>query len=145
MNVTKVVKEINAFKKDKTSVLLLIDIIFLILPGIALIYLFNVNLFESLDWIKLILLSLSISTPLAFLNALFAETLERQGTEEEFFLYFTLSVIFTGLLLYGIVIVCYLTGRTLREGFIFLATIEVILLICSWFTDRKNQKKFKRS
>jgi hypothetical protein len=61
------INEIQGIKSE-TFIFGILDILFLILPGVMVVFLYKPELFQSLDWIKLTLLSASITLPFTLVN-----------------------------------------------------------------------------
>jgi hypothetical protein len=135
------VKDIKIVENE-SFILALFDLLFLILPGVAVIYVFNNPLIHSADWIKLILISGSLTIPLALINTFFLIpfTVSKQGNGNGLFLAFSLSLMVSGLILYSMIGVHYFFDRPLREGIYFVLVIEAILLIAAYLKIRKLRR-----
>lgn len=94
--------EFKNFQHPGFTVLML-SLILLTTPGVLVIFIFSRSLFDVLDSVKLVLLSISLISPFVAINTLvFTETIAPKG-EEKSFLYatFFLSIIISGVLLYA--------------------------------------------
>jgi len=120
------IKEFNEVIKSRKILLAFFDVLFLILPGVAMIFIFKRDLFTELDWLKLTLLSASIVAPLAFVNALLISSSENINLKEKdgFFQALSESLIVTGVALYTIPLVGYLFNAPLKSGLIVAAIYE---------------------
>ena len=98
--------------KERAFLLFLLDIIFIIGPGIAVIFFFKRDLFFALDWIKLTLLSITIVTPFAFFNsAILYELVPTHKIaykdEDFFFTNLSLAILMTGTMFYCFLYLAY--------------------------------------
>ena len=121
-----------AVVKDESFIISLITILFFIVPGTAVIFVFYVPLFQSLDWVRLILLSVAITSPLVATNTfVFLFFLRNTDNKDgsNMFTAFFLSSFLSGWMLYAIVVVHYLFGRGLSEGAIVMGACNVLLLL----------------
>lgn len=127
-------------------ILTLFDFLFLILPGIAIIYIFSNELFVSADWIKIILISGAVTAPLVLINTFVLIVFNHSGKSEggnSLFIYFSLSVILSGLILYTTIALHYLFGKSFRSGVYFTLVIEAILILLASIRLRKIRKELK--
>ncbi len=138
-------RKIDDFR-NKTVILVLFDLFFLILPGMAVIYFVKPELLVSLDWIKLILLSATITAPFVISNSLALAILEgnkaqTQNKEDEFFMIFTLATFITGFVIYILLGVHYFFHSSLHYLVIFGTLLEMLLFVKALWVDRKNFNK----
>ncbi len=117
--------------ESDTFILGLLNFLFLVVPGTAIIFVFNNVLFQSLDWVKLILLSVSVTSPLAMANTFIITTMTigRPSQQKAIFVDFFLGVMLSGLLLFAVVLMNYFLGSSLKQGAIFILVVEVLLLL----------------
>src|SRR5579871_2252265 len=104
-------KDIDKAVNNKSFLLAFLDVLFLVLPGLMVIFIFQKDLFMSLDWIKLTLLSASITAPLAFLNTLMLDSWEERFYPEKrppLFNSFSVAIILSGLIIDMILLMGYL-------------------------------------
>ncbi|MEY4602617.1 MAG: hypothetical protein RL292_558 [Candidatus Parcubacteria bacterium] len=123
-----IITEIQGIK-SRTFMIGFFDLLFLILPGIMVIFLHRIDLFQSLDWIKLVLLSASIVAPLAFMNTLAFQVVEKTNSDDGLFMDFSLGIILSGILVYIAVGLFYLLGKPLKSSILLISIIEGILFI----------------
>ena len=128
---------------DRIFLIGFLDILFLALPGIALVYFFNLTLFLSLDWIKLVLLSMSAVTPFVLFNAISIVLLDDSPAHDDRALFFQISIgIFvTGIILYITLALSYFGNISFREAAIFVCVIETIIVAIAAYKDRARTRK----
>ncbi|HVM76678.1 MAG TPA: hypothetical protein VMU07_00820 [Candidatus Paceibacterota bacterium] len=105
------------------------DLLLLIVPGAGIVFVFNPIAFESIDWIKLVLLSGAITAPLSFMNMIFLSSLDprlNSKNKNELFFQLSLSIVITTLILYALTASSYLfwgnSGRNFAIGLIIAET-----------------------
>jgi hypothetical protein len=119
-------KDIKALE-SRTFILAFFSLLFLISPGIAVIYLYLPALFHDLEWVKLILLSVAFTSPFVFLNTTLIAAYEQgMGNKEDFFTEFCMGAVMTGLLIYLLIIASYILDRTFSHIIYALLAIEVL-------------------
>ncbi|MFZ2253291.1 MAG: hypothetical protein WAW13_03950 [Minisyncoccia bacterium] len=127
---------IQDFFKTHQPLLFFLVIFFLISPGMIYLFFWQRDLFIDLDWVKLVILSLSVLVPIALLNAfalLFIEKTEPTSTGKELVQAFTMTSIFSGFFcLIGLVIT-----HLINHEFINFAGLEVLLIILMWLDSRR--------
>ena len=98
--------------KKEEFIIGLLAILFLIAPGLAFIYRFYPSLISELDWIKLVLLSVSLDFPATIIcMILLILTLikSKDGFEpSHLFLTFSLSIIGGGIIIYLLIFADFL-------------------------------------
>ncbi|MFA7151495.1 MAG: hypothetical protein WC113_01155 [Candidatus Paceibacterota bacterium] len=122
--------------KEKALLLFLLDVILLVAPGIAILFIFFRDIFLSLDWVKLILLSISITAPFTFLNMLLVPELDKDydpNRKDEFFYGFSIAATITGLFFYMFLPFSYLYNWGAGQLFQGLVTVELLFLIIIFF------------
>lgn len=140
---------LRMIREDRTFILILLDILFFIAPGIAAIFFYRSNLFtsldvRSLDWARLILLSITVTSPLVFWNTILVGTFLRDGTAEskdELFVDFSMGILLTGLLIYAAIMVSYFWNRSFHEAAMFIAGVEIAVLFAAAIKDYRDSKK----
>ena len=137
---------LKSIREDNTFSIGLLDILLLIAPGIAVIFVYQNSLFISLDWLKLILLSITITAPLVLLNTVLVPEFNDDGAlkSNDLFGALTLSIWCTGILIFGTLVILYLFRQPFRNGAIFISVVEVALLIIASLRDRWKNRKLKR-
>jgi cytochrome c biogenesis protein CcdA len=128
--------------KDRAFVLGMFTVFFLIAPGIACIYLYFPEYIVELDAIKLILLSITCTMPLAVINAVtIGIAMERKKEKNDDLFYdFVLGAILGGILIYLAIIGSYLASFTARQLSGVVLIVEMLLLISIWFEGKKMRK-----
>lgn len=132
--------------QDRVFIVALFDIIFLILPGLTALFLYKNSLFQSLDWIKLILLSAAVTAPFAFVNTIIIsasnEIEEKERYDGDMFDTFSLGIILSGLLVYAVMALNYFWDKSLHSGIIFVVVIEMALFL--WVIIKEYWIKAKK-
>ncbi len=130
--------------ESESFIFTLFNFLFLVLPGIAIVYTFNHELFMTADWIKIILLSGSITTPLVLVNTFIVSIFQHSKNSNDgdsLFISFFLSVVLSGLVLYTTILLHYLFDKSFRDGVYFILVIEAILIILISLRIRKLDQK----
>ena len=129
--------------KSETFIFGFLDVLFLILPGILIIFLNKIELFLSLDWIKLVLLSASITTPFALLNTLIfvVKTAESSNKTngDDLFGQLSLGIIITGVFLLVVTGVLHIFGKSLFSAFVFISITEIVFF--AWVLVKAMRRK----
>jgi len=129
---------------NKITILVFFDVLFLILPGTAVIYVVKPELFVSLDWLKLVMLSAAITTPFVLSNTLALAIQESNNPDEEdkdeLFFIFTLATFITGLCIYPLLGVHYFFGKSIHDILIVAIILELLFFIKVLWKDRKNNR-----
>ncbi len=100
------------------------------------------ELFLSLDWIKLILLSASMTAPFVLLNTAVLAIAGGEASaqaKDSLFWTFSLAIIFTGIVLFGFSGILYVFKKSLFSIFVFMGSLEILL--CLVFLIRGKAKK----
>ena len=130
--------------QSKTFLLSFFALLFLILPGVAIIFLFDESLFRSLDWVKLLLLSASITMPFALLNGFMEmERSELDNNQPIFFLNLVGGTIIAGLELYLVMSVTYLFELPIQSAFLFifaLLILQMLMLVVKKLSKNKQKQ-----
>lgn len=128
--------------RDRHFILFFFDVLFIVLPGVAGIFLFKSDLFVSMDWIKLILLSASMTAPVAFFNTLLFAAAENIDLKEKdgFFYALSSSLIITGIGLYLLFILGHLNNSGLKPLLGAIIFLEIIATIAAMHKERKHKK-----
>ena len=130
--------------ESESFIFTLFNFLFLVLPGIAIVYIFNHELFMTADWIKIILLSGSITAPLVLVNTFIVSIYlhsKNNNSENILFISFFLSITLSALLLYTIIAPYYFLDRTFKEGLYFILIIEGILILLTMFRISKLRQR----
>jgi hypothetical protein len=135
--------------KTKPFILGFLDVLFLVLPGVLYIFLYRNDLFNSFDWTKLVLLSASVIAPFVFLNALMLPFFDKQLNNEKdfFFIDFSESIIFTGIIAYSFIAMDYYFLHNIKNtiGVFILLEMTIFLLTAIIDTYKKRKKKHEKS
>jgi hypothetical protein len=132
--------------KSYTFLLGLFNLLFFFIPGASYLFLFQNELFVSLDFNKILLLSLAINFPaiLLFTSALiFNRKKKPKPTENQFFSIITVSNILAGLIMYISIISSYSLNLSPRHQFYFYFVILLTIFIYIYWDLRKNGALFE--
>lgn len=132
--------------KDRAFILAAFAVIFLILPGITGIYLYLPDLLTSLDWVKLVLLSLSVTAPVSIINTMVIIGIAKRKKErdDDLFYDFILGSIITGITIYIALVIAYFSGFQTKGLSVLLATGEVMIVFSVWNEWSKGKRKGKK-
>ncbi len=137
---------ISEFEKIKHPHFLLVifALLFSIAPGLMVVFLFHRDIFFNVDSLKLILLSIAITSPFIFYNSVCFALMSKsskpkiapldkpsQSSDERFFADVAISSIATGTIFYIALLLKYVLPITIElKGFIIiLLIIEISFLI----------------
>lgn len=144
---------IDIFTKRK-SILAFFDIVFIVSPGFLSIFLFRLDLFLNLDWVKLSIFSCSLLIPFIFLNLLLIlafhspNTFEKKGSEEEkdnhMFILLSMSTVLTSVFAFIALLISFFTVSTLKLEIYSLICLEAVFLILAMFNG-VNKLEHKRA
>jgi|SRR3989344_6131697 len=113
--------------------------LFLLLPGVASIFIFDKDLFLNLDWIKLVLLATAITLPLSLINIILLIIQgAKNGSKTEDFLYFTLGTTLAGLSIYVVLAISYFITMSLGKA-ISVALVSD-LVVFGWLSMQTRKK-----
>lgn len=124
--------------ENSTFLLGFFSFLFLILPGIALLFVLERDLFLSLDWIKLILLACAISVPVAFCNIILSVSLTGTSRKEDF-MHFSLGIIMGGLSLYIALAISYFKQMSIPSVIMLSLVANILFWISIWRRIKKNK------
>ncbi|MES2226009.1 MAG: hypothetical protein V4480_04360 [Patescibacteria group bacterium] len=132
--------------KDRTFVLAFFTLFFLIAPGIAGIYLYFPAYIVELDSIKLILLSVTCTMPIAVLNAITIGMCERRQKErrDDLFHDFVFGTIVSGTLIYFVVILSHLMHWSVPRLGALLLVVEILTILGIWLNGKRAHKLLLR-
>ena len=134
----------KAITRERAPLIMVLDVIFLLTPGLVTVFYFNKGLFISLDWIKLLFLALTITSPLALANSILFDLAygnkNREIKNDDLFWDFSISTVVSGLLIYGLVAVSYLLNIQFKTDLWIIILIECGLLIIGEYRERKQKK-----
>jgi hypothetical protein len=113
--------------------------LFLLLPGIITLFIFERELFITLDWIKLVLLGTAITLPLSLLNILLSLIEESRSNENvEFFGHFILGTIIGGVSLYVTLAIHQIRSMSFSELILYATLAD--LIVFGWVILRASKK-----
>lgn len=128
--------------ESKTFLLSFFALLFLILPGVATVFVFDESLFRSLEWIKIVLFSASITMPFALLNGFMEmKRSELDKYETNFFLDLVGGTILAGLELYLVMGVTYLFELPIQATFLFLFGLLIVQLVMLLAKEKFSKNK----
>ncbi len=124
------------------------DLLLLIVPGAGILYVFNQSAFESMDWIKIVLLSGAMTAPLSFLNTIFLSTIDDQydpKRKNDLFFALSVGIVVTSIILYTWAATSYLWWNSSPKAFgTALIFSELVFGVVAGFTDVRRQRKKKK-
>jgi hypothetical protein len=124
---------VRILKEEKAAFLIIFDILLIIAPGIATVFIFKPNLFSSLDWIKLSLLSVAVTAPVVFINTLVVLELMKNDfkptDKDNLFWGFSMSIFGSGIAIYVLLIVQYFFAIGMRQLMAIGIITEIALMI----------------
>lgn len=138
-----IIKELERFFKKREPVLFLLSILSVVLPGYAVIFVLDFNLFLQLDWVKLVLLSATITFPLIFVNTLAIPSIKEEDSGDQTILAhsFGLASVMTGCVYFATLVPHHFFFTTLNEYLGLLFFGEAVLLFTVWNEHTKKKKK----
>jgi len=133
--------------KKRIFIVGLLDVFFLILPGILFLYIYQPEIFNSFDWIKLSLLSGAITTPFIFLNCIILMVVESKNEKNKDFIFNCLSasIIMTGLVMYLFIAIDYFILNNIIYTVKIFLVLEIIIFFISACLDYFRSIKKKNS
>jgi len=132
--------------KNKDFLLSLWGTLFLILPGIAAIAIFDQGMLHQLNWVVLIFLSASISFPFVVLNTIAIniwEGIKIQDKDSLFYSFF-LSSLATGFTAYLGMAIGYWGHYTLGHLLIVATVVEILFALIVFSIDGIKESAEKR-
>ncbi len=135
------ISDIEKFKEE-TFWFILFDLIFLIAPGILILFYFDRTLFLSLEAMKLILLSISSTVPFIFINVLcFWSLIEEPDTKmkkDDVFIFFTLGIFLSNIIFSIVLLISYLLNLSFRTAMCSMVGFEIFLIILIFYKETKK-------
>ncbi len=125
---------IESVEKESVATFL-IDLVFLITPGIILIFYFFPDLFKMLDVLKLIMLSVAFFSPLFLIN-----TFILINNIKDIFYSFSLGIFLTNIVFYVSLATAYYFKLSLENTISLVLVFEVILIVLLKSSFFKNKK-----
>ncbi len=113
--------------KDKGFVITFLSVIFLILPGVLVLFLFERSLFINIDWVKLILLSAAITAPISFVNTLLITVIDDEDKPRQkdyLFDSFSVGIVLSSILICGLLFISYVLNATTKDFIFTLGVFE---------------------
>lgn len=121
-------------------------IIFLavIAPGLLMIYLFEIELFKSLETLKLIIFAMAISLPLPAINTMLSGHIDKEEEPEiHDHVFLNTFISFAGI--YLAILSAYIFSLTFKQFLLIIAALEIVYiasLFCErWFGRPNSQSK----
>ena len=130
--------KIKDYFKTKEPLIFFLMIFFLISPGFVYFFFWHRELFIQLDWVKTVLLSMSMLIPISFLNTIALVTFEKKQPSnkgQELVDAFTMASIFTGLSTLVGLALFYVTGYSVA---VILVCCEAVLLAVMFIEARNT-------
>jgi len=133
----------------KTSTWIMLFLVFLlaVCSSFLLIFLFEYPLFEKMDWIKLLLLSVSITLPVIFINSLMVGHISSSDSDNKLKPegHFAVGSLITFPVIYIPIFIKFFWAINIRTGAIIGLSIEIAIIISSiiylYFLYKKRNKK----
>ena len=125
--------------RDSSFLFNLFGLLFLVLPGVATIFVFEKELFISLDWIKLIMLVTSITLPLALVNIVASLIFTNKSSGDDS-LDFSFGIIISGISVYLSLALSYLIKVPLISMLIIAVGIDALVWFTLWRIKKSNLK-----
>lgn len=123
---------------------IILDCLLMILPGITSILIFHQDVFYKLDWVKIILLSASITVPFALFNFVVATLLLdewKENNDEGLFLHFSIGLVLTSIFLYIFLALSYLFGFSFKLHLSLVLIFEFGFLMIAFFIRNNKENK----
>ncbi|MFZ2763744.1 MAG: hypothetical protein WAX80_01760 [Minisyncoccia bacterium] len=132
------VKEAISLFKDRVSLIIFFDLLFMALPGVLVVFNFDKDLFMSIDWVKLILLATSITLPVSFVDTIFIlGIMEKKISKEEgLFFAFSIGSILAGLTFFVALLIQELNLPYSHNFITLVILINIIIIFCVWINER---------
>lgn len=136
---------------EERFLIILLDSIFLFSPGLLTIFYFWNNIFLESESVKLILLSLAISSPFVLWNFLLLFAVVYKGKLSDFnekdltFALFTATLVLTNILFYLLLLASYIIEISFQSSLYLLIGIELVLFIIVLVLNKKIAKKIGKS
>ncbi len=135
-SISELIKEI----KEKTFWLTLFDLIFLIAPGVLLLFYFDRNLFLILDSIKVILLSISFIAPFIFIFVIMVPVMPVIKNKDNIFISFTIAIFLTNFNVCLMLFTSYLFKFSFIKSIFTLIIFQIISIICVGIFSEKSKR-----
>ncbi|MDO8496237.1 MAG: hypothetical protein Q7S43_02170 [bacterium] len=125
--------------KDSSFLFNLFGLLFLVLPGVATIFVFEKEIFISLDWIKLVMLVTSITLPLALINIIASVIFTNKSSGDDS-LNFSFGIMISGISVYLSLALSYFTKISLTSMLIIAVGIDVLVWVILWRIKKSSSK-----
>ncbi len=117
-----------------------------ILPGSLFIYIYNKNFFLQADFLKLILLSSSITIPILFVNIIFAlQTFPNKDKDLTFSYYLIMGSSFTFTIIFISILTGFFFKFTIQIGVLIVIGVQILwfllFIIDKFFAKLKRKNK----
>jgi|SRR6185503_14463642 len=132
--------------KKRIFILGFLDLLLFITPGLSFIFIFDRELFVSLDTIKLILLAACFIAPIVFTNLLiFITWMDDPDTlEENMFADLSGAILMSGIITFAVLPVSYFAHLSYSQiSFIFAALETIIFISTIIYVYAQKRKKPK--
>ena len=126
--------------EEEPVAMFFLDLMFLIAPGISLIFYFYQDIFLALDVLKLILLSISFIAPLISVNTVIF-LIRSSGGKGETLACLTVGAFFANLIFYFALFISYLFKFSLKTTIFEIIIFEIIFIISIFTWFHKLSKK----
>lgn len=124
--------------KDRSFVLSFFGLLLLILPGLSTIVLYVPELLVSLDWVKVALLSASITAPLALINAMtMGSTAKGKQENDNLFHDFIVGIYTAGIIVYISSAAAYFLSLSISQYVVILLVTQFVMIGIIAYENRK--------
>src|SRR5262245_24988908 len=114
--------------KNREFLLSIYSLLFLIAPGVLLIWYFKPSVFLAVDILKLIILSLSFTGPFVLFGAfLIEEKLTDRHPQERLFTATLMATFLTGMVIYMVILFSQIFSLSFSQGLIVLTILHVLI------------------
>lgn len=129
--------------RENTFWLIILDLIFLISPAILIIFHFQRDIFLTLDFFKIVLLSIAYVGPVIFWNALICGIPINPSSKDELSLFslISASILCSNSVLYFLFFVSYIFGTSFRMFWGSVAITELIFTIIIFMRIMKKESQ----
>ena len=107
-------------------------------PGFLIVYVFKPELISSLETIKLIIFSISLTLPIIILNIAIIARLESQNSQDEDYEIVGKSLLLSSILFYPVLLLAYLMSLNFKFFLLSLVLSQILIVMIVYFIYRKS-------
>jgi hypothetical protein len=108
------------------------SLLFLVLPGVATLFLFDRNLFMSLDWVKLIMLGTALTLPINLFNIFMSLLTDKNIKADDEFIHFSVGIVMAGISIYLALLASHFISMSLSLMMFLAFGVNVVFWIFVW-------------